>query len=239
MPLYDLPWMYDRIVVPGPCEAFYRSLAQKTAGPVLDLACGTGRLTLPLARDGHEVFGLDASSSMLRAAREKAWENGIHIDYIEGDMRCFDLDRAFSLIVLSCNSMAHLIGEEELSSCLQCVARHLLPDGLFAFDVVNPDLLELICPSPECCSNEKRRYDRWATAYDPINQLQTIRFPFPEGEAGEKVAPMLLRTFFPQEIPLHLKMSGFELLSRFGDFDGNELTGESSNQVYVAQRGGC
>jgi SAM-dependent methyltransferase len=70
--LYDEPALYDLVVTPGPCEAFYRELARRTDGPVLELACGTGRLTVPLARDGQEVVGLDASPAMLRAARAKA-----------------------------------------------------------------------------------------------------------------------------------------------------------------------
>ncbi|TIP91247.1 MAG: class I SAM-dependent methyltransferase [Mesorhizobium sp.] len=70
--LYDLPSLYDAVVTPGPCEPFYRRLACSTGGPILELACGTGRLTIPLALDGHEVVGLDASYPMIRAARAKA-----------------------------------------------------------------------------------------------------------------------------------------------------------------------
>src|SRR5690349_8398997 len=65
--LYDVPGLYDRVVRTGPCESFYGDLARQTGGPILELACGTGRLTIPLARDGHEVVGLDASRTMLRA----------------------------------------------------------------------------------------------------------------------------------------------------------------------------
>ena len=69
--LYDNPHLYDLVVPRGPCEPFYRSVARSTGGPVLELACGTGRLTIPLAQDGHGVVGLDSSACMLRRARAK------------------------------------------------------------------------------------------------------------------------------------------------------------------------
>src|SRR5215218_8149650 len=98
--LYDNPILYDCVVRPGPCEAFYRDLARKTGGPILELACGTGRLTIPLARDGHEVVGLDASRTMLRAARAKAEAEDLDIAFVQADMRSFDLGQRFPLIIL-------------------------------------------------------------------------------------------------------------------------------------------
>src|SRR5215204_5377235 len=85
--LYDNPILYDCMVRPGPCEAFYRDLARRTGGPILELACGTGRLTVPLASDGHEVVGLDASPAMLRAARDKADAEDLGITFVQADMR--------------------------------------------------------------------------------------------------------------------------------------------------------
>ena len=90
--LYDEADLYDAIVQPGPREAFYREQARQWGGPVLELACGTGRLTLPLARDGHEVLGLGASRAMLDAARRKA--AGLPVRFVLGDMRDFDLGGA-------------------------------------------------------------------------------------------------------------------------------------------------
>jgi SAM-dependent methyltransferase len=63
--LYEAPELYDLAFGPGPCEPFYSEEARRAAGPVLELACGTGRLTIPIARDGHEIVGLDASPAML------------------------------------------------------------------------------------------------------------------------------------------------------------------------------
>src|SRR4051812_24989287 len=104
--LYEAPALYDRLVPPGPCEQFYGQVASQTGGPVLELACGTGRLTVPLAQAGHECVGLDASENMLGHARQKALAAGVPVELIRADMTDFDMGRRFGLIVLSCNSMA-------------------------------------------------------------------------------------------------------------------------------------
>ena len=74
--------------VQGRCEPFYREEACRAAGPVLELACGTGRLTVPIAHDGHEIVGLDASPTMLDAAHSKAKEAGVRgATSVPADMR--------------------------------------------------------------------------------------------------------------------------------------------------------
>jgi SAM-dependent methyltransferase len=123
-------------VRPGPCEAFYRKLARDMgsgSSPVLELACGTGRLTIPIARDGHEMVGLETSPTMLEAARTKAESSGLGITFVRGDMRAFASHRHFGLIVVSCNSLAHLTTNEDLRACFRRVRDHLEPGGFFAF----------------------------------------------------------------------------------------------------------
>lgn len=237
--LYDSPALYDRIVPPGLCEAFYRRIARSTEGPILELACGTGRLTIPLALDGHEVVALDASRCMLKAASEKAEVRGADIAFVHGDMKDFHLRRQFKLVIVSCNSLAHLTSDEALDRCLGSIARHLAPDGRLAFDVMNPDLGELARQDrgrtgfPFGCASEVRRE---MIAYDPVAQVQRVRWrvPIPPGE--ELVARMELRVFFPREIGPRLRLSRLKLVARYGDFEGGPLTGASSNQVCLAGR---
>ena len=238
--LYDTPALYDRIVVPGPCEAFYDALAGRARGPVLDLACGTGRLTIPLALRGHAMTGVDASPAMLELARRKAVEHGLAVPFWLGDMRSFALGRRFPLVIITCNSLAHLADGQDLASCLACVARHLEPGGLLAFDVVRPDVDIL-----SRCGSGPVRLDRGpnpATAiaieeqasYDPIRQVRELRWRVLEPGAGE-IAALSLRQFFPQEVPLLLQAAGLALVERHGDFDGGPLTARSLNQVCVAR----
>lgn len=251
--LYDSAALYDRVVRPGPCEAFYRALARDagggTAATLLELACGTGRLTIPFARDGHEVVGLDASPAMLEAARAKAAVDGLGVAFVRGDMRSFALRRRFALIVVSCNSLAHLTTSEDLRACLRRVRDHLAPDGLFAFDVVNPDVATLARPRAEGVRLDLGPNPSSAVeveevaSYDPVRQVRTARWrvrepvPVPGvSRAAREMAPLRLRLIFPQELPLLLEAEGLELVARYGDFAGNPLAGASLNQVCLARR---
>ena len=241
--LYEAPSLYDAVVPPGPCESFYRRLAARRGGPVLELACGTGRISVPLAEDGHEVVGIDNSAAMLEAARRKAAGAGVEIAFVQDDMRSFELGRDFALVIVSCNSLSHLVTNEELVGGLERIARHLSPGGRLAFDVVNPRIDELSRPYRASVTlDPPGRPPRPAAieeflAYDPVAQVRVLRWQLgAEDSERRRTREMRLRTIFPQELPLLLHAAGLELEARFGDFDGNPLTGESLNQVCIARR---
>ncbi len=240
--LYDAPAVYDHIMRPGPCEDFYDDLARRTGGPVLELACGTGRLTIPLACRGHAMVGLDAAPAMLEEARRKAAVHAVDVAFLAGDMRHFVLGRHYALIIISCNSLAHLASHEELLSCLRCAVRHLAPNGTLAFDIVNPDVAALgrsraevtrldLGPNPSAAVAVEE-----CASYDPIGQLRELRWRILGPDAGAReIAPLVLRQFFPQEVPLLLEVAGLEMTARYGDFAGNPLTARSLNQICLAR----
>jgi SAM-dependent methyltransferase len=240
--LYDFADLYDAIVPPGPCEAFYLAEARRAGGAVLELGCGTGRLTLPLAREGLEVVGLDASARMLAAALRKAEGEGLAPTLLLGDMRDFDLGRRFALVIIPCNALAHLTATEEVLSCLAAIRRHLVPGGMLAFDVVLPKpglLAEAeetwrrldLGPNPASAIEAEER-----ASYDPVTQIRTAHWRIrPPCGGGVVEACMALRQFFPAELPLLLRLGGFELVSRYGDFARNPLTRWGLNQICLAR----
>ena len=240
--IYDLPPLYDLIVRPGPCETFYRQVARHAGGPVLELACGTGRLTVPLALAGCDIVGLDVSPQMLAAARAKARAHDVDIAFVEGDMRVFDLGQRFGLVIVSCNSLAHLTTNEDLRAGFRCVRRHLAPGGLLAFDVVLPDVhdlarsrLERVRLEADSASSAAVAIEEVA-AYDPVRQIRVARWRVRQpGTGARKMAPIRLRQFFPQELPLLLEVAGLELVARYGDFDRSPLRSTSANQICLAR----
>ena len=132
---YDLfGWDYETVTTLTEAEvAWYRTWAERTGGPLLGLACGSGRLLCRLATAGFEVVGLDLSPSMLRLARERvallpAAERR-RVRLIRADMSDFDLARRFGLIFIADNSFRGLPTRRGLLACLRCIRRHLLPDG--------------------------------------------------------------------------------------------------------------
>jgi ubiquinone/menaquinone biosynthesis C-methylase UbiE len=122
---------------------FYLALAREAAArglAVLELACGTGRVTLPIAREGIEVVGLDSAPAMLDVARRKAAAEDLDVTWIEADMRDFDLGRRFGLIIIPYRSFLHLLTDADQAACLAAVYRHLIPGGRFALNFFAPPL---------------------------------------------------------------------------------------------------
>ena len=115
---------------------FYTQLAQETGDPILEIACGTGRVTIPIARLGLEVTGLDLVPGMLAQARGKS--TNLPITWVEADGRTFNLDTQFRLVFLTGNSFQAFLFRSDQEALLERVRVHLQPEGLFAFETRNP-----------------------------------------------------------------------------------------------------
>ena len=111
---------------------------------ILDRCCGTGRLTLPIAKDGYNICGVDYTPSMLEQAKLKAAEAGLDIEFIEADIRTLDLQEKFDLVFIPFNSIHHLYRNEELFKALVCVKNHLKEGGLFLLDCFNPNIQYIV-----------------------------------------------------------------------------------------------
>jgi len=116
----------------------WRELADREGSPVLDIGAGTGRVTLDLARRGHEVVALDRSAELLEALHERA--AGLATTTVAADARDFAIDRRFPLVLVPMQTLQLLGGAEGRARCLACVREHLAPGGLLA--VALADALE-------------------------------------------------------------------------------------------------
>jgi SAM-dependent methyltransferase len=132
---YD--WVYAGDDADLPC---YLALAREHGGPLLELACGTGRLTVPLAREGFAITGLDLSEEMLTIAREKlareAPEVRARVRLRQGNMVSFELPERFGLAFIPQASLFHVHLKEERRSCLSAIRRRLRPGGALVIDLV-------------------------------------------------------------------------------------------------------
>ncbi|HEX4423551.1 MAG TPA: methyltransferase domain-containing protein [Kofleriaceae bacterium] len=190
--LYDYEYRRRRADV-----TFYRELARRRgAGRILELGAGTGRVTLPLARDGRQVVALDQSAAMLGRLRDRVARlppaAAARITPVTGDLRTFSVGGSggspgragrFPLAIAAFNVLEHLYTRGEVTACLQRVAAHLAPGGAFAFDVQLPDLAWLIRDPTRRWARTRftdpttgrAMYYSTNHDYDPVSQIALIR----------------------------------------------------------------
>ena len=232
---------------------FYENLARAVEGPVLELGVGSGRVAVPLAEAGYEVVGIDTSPSMLARAGERLAATKLtkgRLDLVEVDMTCFDLGRRFGLIFVAASTFQHLLTTEAQRACLERVARHLAPDGLFAVSVRSP------------ASVSWDEADGWAplllhwTRVDPatgdvvmklvaeqpdparmVRRLTYIYDRVHEGSVRRSVFVTELRYATQAELTLLLQLAGLRVTHVYGDYDLSPV-GQGENLVIVARAEG-
>jgi SAM-dependent methyltransferase len=243
---YSHARLYDRMFPGGgPAVEFYQAEAGRQGGRVLELGCGTGHKLIPLASDGHPSVGLDSSSEMLAEAQLKAEVGGVAVEWKQGDMRAFDLRGTFDLVFITANSLLHLHEAEDLVSCFRSVRRHLAPGARFVFDVFNPSVRLLAEADGVRRTRESLSFtdpDRGdvsvdvAETYDASAQVtRGTWYLSTDAEPDFVVAPLEIRSIFPQELPLLVSLGGLRLVERFGGWSGQHFAADSPAQVCVCQ----
>lgn len=240
--LYDDADLYDLVAPPDAAmERFYVEAAGGPGQRVLELACGSGRFTVPLAASGALVTGGDVSETMLSHARVAVAQRGVSAELIQLDMRDFVLGRRFDAIVIAANSLMHLHSRADFARAFSAIRQHLAPGGRLVFDVFVPSqrLLSLPAGRRELLGTfaHPRLGDvtiEETIAYDPITQVSRADWYWSTADRKDfRHTPLELRQIFPQELPLLVELGGLRLVDRYGDFDRNPLAAGSRRQVCV------
>jgi SAM-dependent methyltransferase len=224
-----------------PDGPFLLEIARRTGDPVLELGCGTGRLTIPMAQAGVEIAGLDVVPEMLALAKQKAV--GLSIQWVLADARTFRLARRFRMIFESGSVFQHMLTRSDQEAFLARVREHLDDEGLFVFGTFFPHPEQLGSDEVEKEWFTKAHPGGWeirvsgTEQYDELSQIKVEtayrRWTDASGEKIVRVAPLALRYTFPQEMESLLPYNGFSILERYGDNDGSPLTNESRRMIYV------
>ena len=234
---YDLKWRHFTADLD-----FWIGKARKYGGPVLDLACGTGRIPLHLARAGYRVTGIDSSEALLREAARKCRRLRLAVEWAHRDVRRFELGRRFPLVIFPFNSVSSLIETRDLEACFACVKRHLGPKGKFIIDSLNPRL-EILSRDPEQRFPHKR-YPApngrgmvevtESNSYDASRQINHVRLyhKMPD-EGGEFVEEVAVRVYFPQELNSLLRYNGFLIEAKYGDYNESAFDSQSEKHLIV------
>lgn len=238
--LYDLEYTEYREDIP-----WYTALAQSARGPVLELGCGSGRITVPLAEAGAEVTGLERSVPMLTALRERLLSEpeavADRVRLVRGSFLDIPFRHEFSAIFLPFNAIHHCADHREVLRLFAEVRKALQPGGFFALDCYTPDPL-LYQRDPErrygirvdYDPRDGRIIDSWEQShYDPVAQVHHVIYTY-QYQDGEQVRLELdLRMYYPAELLGLIDLAGFEIVQRAGDFEGNPATPQSERWVMV------
>jgi SAM-dependent methyltransferase len=232
------------------CDAFDEDFAlidqwvKSLGSPLLDLACGTGRMAIRLALQGCDVTGVDVVPEMIAHARKKAAARGAVVNWVVADARDFHLGRQFPCIFMLMNAFQFLPGRTDHEAMFACVREHLQPGGQFLFETRNPVprmLFEVRHPEGEQYTTPDGRQlvTSEQAHYDPMTQIQHYvthhRWTYPSGEQQERVLRVGLRYVFPQEMEALLHYNGFRIHTVYGDWQQHPLTAESPAMIYVCE----
>jgi SAM-dependent methyltransferase len=237
--LYADAEFYDQeFAVRGYEIPFFVKQARLANGPVLEVACGTGRLTLPVARTGLEVTGLDVSRPMLELARRKAEAEQLTVTWLERDCRDINCIHTFALIFSATNAMQHLHDLDSVNAFLTSARRALRPGGTLILDVFNPNPAKLARTDAtryhhktvvDAAGNEIRV--EAASEYHSAGQV--LRFALFYFRGGELVRTkkVNMRCFFPEELLALCRFNGLDVVRRHGNYDETPFTDHSPKQI--------
>jgi len=243
LPLYEDAEFYDEEFRERDHEIpFYLRQAKAGAGPVLEIACGTGRLTLPIAAAGVEIAGVDASAEMIAQARRKAIDAKLAVDWHVQDVRCMELHRRFALIFVATNALQHLEDLSSLHAFFDRMRAHLNPDGILILDVNNPSVAKLTrkLGAPYARKSfylsDGQRIDVEADS-EYLADVQVLHFILTYRHEGQVVRTkdVRMRCFFPAELLALCELGGFEILTRFGSYDETPFTADSPKQIILCR----
>lgn len=223
----------------------YVRLAGEFGAPVLELGCGNGRITLPLARTGHLVHGVDIEPRMLADLHRKLEQesNAVarRVTVAQHDFREPVSGRKFPLVILPFNAIHHCTSHREVMALFDGVRQSLADGGRFALDMYLPDPT-LYARDPEqrfeprdfVDPRDGQRIRSWESGrYDPLTQVHTVRYIYRREDGSEYDASIHLRMFYPQEFRALLDWAGFEIVAEAGDFHGAPLQADSLKWVLV------
>lgn len=223
---------------------FYKRWMPKNKNAsILELCCGTGRLTLPLAREGYNISGVDFTASMLVQAKLKAEEEGLDIKFIEADIRNLDLSEQYDLIFIPFNSIHHLYKNEDLFSALQVIKKHLKDTGTFLLDCFHPNIRYIVDGekgeqkiAEYTTSDGREVLIKQSMQFENQTQINRIEWHYYINGIFDSTQNLDMRMYFPQELDAYLKWNGFNIIQKFGSFGEEVFSSKSDKQIFICQK---
>lgn len=206
---------------------------------VLDLGCGTGKMTLELASRGYDMTGIDYSPEMLDIARSESEDRGADVLWLCQDMREFELYGTVDAAVCCLDCINHLEDEEDLISCFKLVHNYLIPDGIFVFDINGKFKFENVYADNTYAMEEDGGMCVWENYYDPDTKICdfyiTLFKECQDGRYERYDETQSERMYTLSDMHKALKKCNLEFIGAYGDFNFAPGSDESERIYIVAK----
>ncbi|MBZ9749356.1 class I SAM-dependent methyltransferase [Deinococcus sp. HMF7604] len=222
---------------------YYARVAERSAGPLLEIGSGTGRVTAFLARRGADVVGLEPSARMIERAEARAAQDGLKVRFVQGDARTFKFETRFATVIAPFNALMHLYTPGEQLQALENIHAHLQTGGTFTFDLYVPRF-----GKPNTVRHEGetfhapngRRTDVFLVQrHDKPRQHITTEYHVdttaPDGTLSRRHYTLTQRYYTRYEVEWLLRFAGFESPRVSGSFQGGPLEASSDVMVFTTR----
>lgn len=227
--------------------SLYQNFAELCGSPLLELACGSGRLLVPLAQEGYEMTGVDSSARMLGLAHDALRQAGVaaRCKLVQEDMATLHLEQKFRLAFIALGSFGHLCTRREQKQTLQAVRAHLATGGKFILDISNADVRYM-----EHLSGQMLHQGTWqrddgtflshfvSPASSPTRRLLELMHFYEEHKQGEAVHRTVIKTYLyvfeRNEVELLLEQAGFSVTDVYGDYELSPYEHDSPRMIFIA-----
>jgi 2-polyprenyl-3-methyl-5-hydroxy-6-metoxy-1,4-benzoquinol methylase len=206
-----------------------RTIRLTPRATVLDMACGAGRHSILLAKEGFDVTAVDLSRNLLNVARQAALDAGVKVNFLRSDLRNFSIDISFDLIVNLFTSFGYFEEDEENFKIFKNVYHHLKSTSYFVLDYLNRHYVEknLVRRSVDKIPGGEIIQER------SINEKRVIKKIIIRKNGEERHYRESVRMYTPNYLTREMKKIGFDIIKSFGDFNGNAFDIESSPRIII------
>ncbi len=214
-----------------------KALAVPDGALVLDLACGTGNITIPLSDHGYDMIGIDLSPDMLNVARQKPGADNVL--WLCQDMRSFELYGTVGAVVCCLDSINYLTGRIGLRKCFSLIHNYLDPNGIFLFDVNSPYKFKHIYGNQHYILDADNVYCGWKNFYEETSGLCDFELSIfskcDDGSWHRFDENQRERCWSIKTLTSLLKSCGFEILAITSDLNGSPIS-ETSERFFFRCR---
>ena len=218
--IYD-PKVYDGFNTHQDDIQFYKEWIHKNQiNKVLELCCGTGRITIPLAQAGINIIGLDINEDMISEGKLKAKKENVKVEFIKGDMKNIEINEKFQLIFIPFNSIHCLYINDDVIKVLETVSQHLDKNGFLIIDYFNPNIEYIIKNKDKIIkiadymtADGRHIIINQTMEYDDYSQVNRIKWEHIINGKEKSIDSLDMRMFYPQELDYLLTSNGYKIVN--------------------------